>query len=546
MGTAPVTAGGASPGADGFAARLAPVRSVVAESAGWKRIAIAVGLGVVAVAALPPFYFWVALFVAFTGLVWLIDGARSPLAAFFTGFWFGLGYFTAGLYWIANALLTKPDEFGWLAPIAPVALSALLALFPAGAAAVAKLSRTRGAGGVLVFAASWTLFEWVRSWGFSGFPWNLVGSVWTFSDAMIQASAFIGTYGLSLLTVTAAAMPAALVPGDDRPGDGRPGARAAAGPRPLVAALAVLALAWAGGAMRLALAAPVGTVPDVHLRLVQPNIPQTEKWQPELRGQHFLSQVRMSALPGEPQPTHVIWAEAAAAFFLAETPEALALLAEATPEKGLAMVGTLRRSPPGEPHEIWNSLLAVDRSGRVVASYDKSHLVPFGEYVPFRSVLGLSSVAAGTADFSTGAGIETMSLPGLPLVSPLICYEVIFPARVADRDRRPRWLLNITNDGWYGQSPGPYQHFASARLRAVEEGLPLVRVANTGISAIVDPYGRVLDELPLGTQGLIDGPLPLALAEPTPYGRFGNAVVFVMIALVAAAGLAIGRRQSRS
>jgi apolipoprotein N-acyltransferase len=539
MGAAPVTAAGGA-GAGGLAARLAPVRTVVAESAGWKRVAIATGLGVVAVAALPPFYIWIALFVAFTGLVWLIDGARTPLAAFFTGFWFGLGYFVAGLYWIANALLTKPDEFGWLAPIAPVALSALLAIFPAAAAAVTKLSRAGGVGRVLVFAGSWTLFEWVRSWGFSGFPWNLVGSVWTFSDAMIQVSAFIGTYGLGLLTVIAAAMPATLVPGGDRSG-----ARAA-GPRPLVAALAVLALAWASGAMRLTLAGPVGTVPDVHLRLVQPNIPQTEKWQPELRGQHFLSQVRMSALPGKPQPTHVIWAEAAAAFFLAETPEALALLAEATPETGLAMVGTLRRSPPGTPHEIWNSLLAVDRSGRVVASYDKSHLVPFGEYVPLRSVLGLSSVAAGTADFSTGTGIETMSLPGLPLLSPLICYEVIFPARVADRGQRPRWLLNITNDGWYGQSPGPYQHFASARLRAVEEGLPLVRVANTGISAIVDPYGRVLDELPLGAEGLIDGPLPLALAAPPLYGRFGNAVVFVMIALVAAAGFAIGSRGPRS
>jgi apolipoprotein N-acyltransferase len=541
MGTAPVTAGGASPGAGGLAARLRPVRDAIAEGAGWTRIAIAAGLGVVAVAALPPFYIWIALFVAFTGLIWLIDGARSPLAAFFTGFCFGLGYFTAGLYWVANALLTKPDEFGWLAPIAPVALSALLAVFPAGAAAVTKLSRTGGVGRILVFAAAWTLFEWVRSWAFSGFPWNLIGSVWTFSEAMIQTSAFIGTYGLGLLTAIATAMPAALVPGD------HPGSREGGGPRAaVVAALTVLALAWAGGAVRLALAGPVGTVPDVRLRLVQPNIPQTEKWQPELRGQHFLSQVRMSALPGEPAPTHVIWAEAAAAFFLAETPEALALLAEATPQDGLSIVGTVRRSPPGEPHQVWNSLLAVDRSGHVVATYDKSHLVPFGEYVPFRSVLGLSSVAAGTADFSVGAGIATMSLPGLPAVSPLICYEVIFPARVADRNRRPRWLLNITNDGWYGQSPGPYQHFASARLRAVEEGLPLVRVANTGISAIVDPYGRVLDELPLGAQGLIDGPLPLALAGPTPYGRFGNTVVFVMIALVAAAGLAIGRRGFRS
>lgn len=537
MGATPLTAGGQSLRAQGLAGRLRPVRAALSQSTGWKRIAVATALGAAAVPALPPFYIWIALFVAFTGLVWLIDGARSPLAAFFTGWWFGLGYFTAGLYWVANALLTKPDEFGWLAPVAPVALSALLALFPAGAAAVVRLSRTSGVGRVLLFAAAWTLFEWVRSWAFSGFPWNLIGTVWTFSDAMIQTTAFIGTYGLGLLTAIAAAMPAALVPGeapDDR----------SAGTRPLVAALAVLALAWAGGAVRLALAGPSASMPDVRLRLVQPNIPQTEKWKPELRGQHFLSQVRMSSLPAEPAPTHVIWPEAAASFFLAETPEAIALLAEATPENGLAIVGTLRRSLPGEPHQVWNSLLAVTRSGTIAASYDKSHLVPFGEYVPFRSILGLSSVAAGTADFSSGTGVATLSLPGLPELSPLICYEVIFPAEVTDRSRRPRWLLNLTNDGWYGHSPGPYQHFASARLRAVEEGLPLVRAANTGISAIVDPYGRVLDELPLGAQGLIDGPLPVALSAPPPYGRFGNTVVFLLIAVVAGAGLAIGRRRS--
>lgn len=532
----PAAAGDATLRRVTLASRLQPLRRVLAESTGWKRVALALGLGAAAALALPPFYVWVVLFVAFAGLVWLVDGARSAFAAFLCGWWFGLGYFVAGLYWIANALLTKPEEFGWLAPVAPVALSMLLALYPAGAALATWLSRSNGAGRVLVFAAAWTLFEWVRSWGFSGFPWNLVGSVWSFSDAMMQPAAFIGTYGLSLLTIVAAAMPAALVP--DEPRAGR-----AAGRLPLLAALAVLVLLGAGGGLRLGLAGPSETVPDVRLRLVQPNIPQEEKWKPELRGQHFLSQLRMGALPAEPPPTHVIWAEAAAPFFLAEAPAAIELLAEATPEAGVTIVGTLRRSPPGEPHQAWNSLFAVDAEGRVAATYDKSHLVPFGEYVPFRSILGLSSVAAGTADFSPGPGIATLTLPGLPAVSPLICYEVIFPARVTDRDQRPRWLLNLTNDGWYGQSPGPYQHFSAARLRAVEEGLPLVRVANTGISAIVDAYGRVIDHLPLGAQGLIDGNLPVPLPSPTLYGRFGNAVVFVLIAAAAAAGLMLGRRR---
>lgn len=526
---------------DGIAWRLKPLRDRVAGCAGWKRVAVATGLGAVAVAALPPIYLWVALVAAFTGLIWLVEGARTARGAFWVGWWFGFGYFVFGLYWIANALLTKPEEFGWLAPIAVAALSALMALFPAAAAATTRLSGRSGVGGVLIFAAAWTFFEWVRSWAFSGFPWNLIGSVWTFSDAMIQVTALIGTYGLGLLTVAAAAMPAALTPA-------RLPTLAVAGRRrrtltAVVAAFLALAVVWAGGAVRLWLAGAGETVPGVRLRLVQPNISQTEKWSPSLRGAHFLSQVRMGMLPAEPPPTHVIWAEAAAPFYLAENPEALALLGEATPPQGLTIVGALRRAEtPGERPQLWNSLLAVNASGQVVATYDKSHLVPYGEYVPFRSLIGIASVAGGAADFSRGTGITTLRLPGLPPVSPLICYEVIFPAAVAKRDDRPAWMLNLTNDGWYGQSTGPYQHFAAARLRAAEEGLPLVRVANTGISAIVDPYGRVVDELPLGAQGILDGGLPVALTTANPYGRWGNLIVFALVAATAAAGLRAGRR----
>lgn len=526
--------------------RLGRLRERIAGCTGWRRLAVAAGLGAVAVAALPPIYLWVALVAAFTGWMWLIESAPSARSAFWTGWWFGLGYFVLGLYWIANALLTKPEEFGWLAPIAVLALSALMALFPAAAAALTRLSGRSGVGGVLVLAAAWTFFEWVRSWAFSGFPWNLIGSAWTFSDSMMQITALIGTYGLGLVTVAAAAMPAALARPYPQPQS--TAGRASRATVSVVAAFAVLALFWIGGAVRLTLAGPGETVPGVRLRLVQPNIPQTEKWKPELRGAHFLSQVRMSSLPAEQPPTHVIWAEAAAPFFLAETPEALALLGEATPPGGLSIVGALRRSGPpipsaDQPPQIWNSLLAVDSRGRVVGTYDKSHLVPFGEYVPFRALLGITSVAGGTTDFSAGHGIRTLTLPGLPPLSPLICYEVIFPAAVADGDARPAWLLNLTNDGWYGRSTGPYQHFSAARLRAVEEGLPLVRVANTGISAIVDPYGRVVDQLPLGAQGLLDGSLPVALAAPTPYARWGNGVVFALAMLTAVVGLLFDRRR---
>ncbi len=387
-------AAGWSGSVERFVRRLQPLRDRVAGCTGWRRVALAAALGAVAVAALPPIYLWITLVAAFSGLMWLIESESSALSAFWAGWWFGFGYFVFGLYWIANALLTKPEEFGWLAPIAVVALSALMALFPAAAAVATRLGRRSGVGGVLIFAAAWTFFEWVRSWAFSGFPWNLIGSVWTFSDAMIQFTALAGTYGLGLLTVAAAAMPAALVPAPP-PAGGRSG-RSTRTLLAVAAAFAVLAVVWTGGAVRLWIAGTADTVPGVRLRLVQPNIPQTEKWDAASRGTHFLKQLRMEELPAEPPPTHVIWSEAAAPFFLAENPEALALLGEATPADGLTIVGTLRRSrPPDEPPRIWNSLLAVNSDGDVVAAYDKSHLVPYGEYVPFRTFIGIASVAGG-------------------------------------------------------------------------------------------------------------------------------------------------------
>jgi len=214
-----------------------------------------------------------------------------------------------------------------------------------------------------------------------------------------------------------------------------------------------------------------------------------------------------------------------------------------TPPGGLTITGTLRRTPPGIPYQIWNSMLALNHDGMPVATFDKSHLVPFGEYVPFRNLLTLAKVTSGAVDFSPGEGVQTLRLPGLPPVSPLICYEVIFPGKVVDPEDRPQWMLNITNDAWYGKSSGPYQHLATARLRAVEEGLPLVRVANTGISAIVDPWGRILARIGLGEQGIIDGPLPAPLATQPAYARFGNWMVLLVVAVAISTGLLLSRRE---
>jgi apolipoprotein N-acyltransferase len=525
LGTVPVTA---------LAARIAAL-------GGWRRYGVAAALGALAAAAMPPLHLLPALPIAFTGLVWLVDGSGSgrsgARAAFLAGWSFGLGHFVAGLYWIVNG----PIVYGLgglamvpLIPVITIGLPALLALFPGGACLVARLAALRllaegAAARVLLLAAAWVGFEWLRANLLSGFPWNLAGYAWAVSDAMLQLAALTGIYGLGLLTVAAAAMPAALGGGPAAPES----------PRRrwlwLATATAALALVWAGGAWRLARAGPpdgLAAVPEVMLRVVQPNLRQQDKWKRELRWDNFILHLRLSAAPGRQTITHVIWPETATAFFLDENDEARRLIGQVTAPGGALITGAPRRlSTPGTVG-LRNSLLAIDDRGAVVAAYDKFHLVPYGEYVPFKAYLPFAKVVSGAIDYSPGPGPRTLRIPGLPPVSPLICYEVIFPGAVLDRGDRPHWLLNLTNDAWFGTSAGPYQHLAIARVRAIEEGMALVRAANTGISAVVDPYGRVTARLDIGVRGIIDTTLPAPLAPGTVYGKLGDWLVLAMIATV--------------
>ena len=508
-----------------IAARLS---SRAAGCTGWRRRCLAVFCGALAASALPPVYALPLLIPAFVGLLWLIDG-DDRRAAFGAGWWFGFGHFSVGLHWIAFALLVDAEQFAWMIPFAVFGLAAGLAIFPGFVTLATVASRRRGVGRVLILAAAWTVSEWLRGWLFTGFPWNLIGLAWEFSDAMIQVAAVTGVWGLSLLAVAAAATPALF--GGGQSGGRRPGLA-------IIVTAAVVVAIWGGGAARLADASDA-VVPDVRLRLVQPNIPQALKWQPELRLSHLRRQVVLSRRAGEEgwKPTHVIWAETAATFVVERDGPGRALLATAAPPGGVVVVGALRIAGDSAVPKVWNSLHAVDGEARVVATYDKFHLVPFGEYVPFRDILPIDKITPGRADFSAGTGIRTLRIPGLPPVSPLICYEVIFPGQVVDSTDRPAWLLNITNDAWFGRSVGPLQHFAAARLRAVEEGLPLVRVANTGISAIVDAHGRVRNLLSLGRAGVIDGFLPVAVAATTPYARWGDWIAILLVLATALAGL---------
>jgi len=495
---------------------------------GWRRVAAALLLGCSAIAALPPFHALPLLVVAFTGLLWLLSGSGAGRRAFWDGWWFGLGFHVPGLYWIANALLVEGTRFLWMVPLSLLALPAVLAIFSGAASWLARRVADRGIAGPLALAACWTLAEYLRGIMFTGFPWNLIGYAWTASDAMLQSTAVTGIYGLSLLTVALAAMPALL-----------------AGPARALMAIAGAALVlvglWAGGALRLALVERAN-VPDVVLRIVQAGIAQHHKWDPELRAAHMRRHLELSAAPGAERITHVIWPETAVPYFLTEEPVVRAALAQIVPTGGLAIVGAPRiERLPGNEIRLWNSLHVVDSAGAIVATYDKAHLVPFGEYVPLRRFLPIEKITYGAVDFSAGPGPTALIVPGLPALGALICYEVIFPGEVVGSGQRPRWLVNLTNDAWYGTSTGPYQHFAMAQVRAVEEGLPMVRAANTGISGVIDGYGRVVARLGLNKAGVVDVPLPAALPSPTYYAAIGNSPV-IGICLAVIGGIRLRRR----
>lgn len=503
---------------------------------GWRLWAVQGGLGVLAALALPPLYLLPLLIPAFVGLLWLVEESSGPAKAFAAGWWFGFGHGVAALSWVGFAFFVDAPRYGWMSPIAVAGMAMAVAFFPAFATALSRWVFAKRSlspsGRVLILAASWTVLEWIRGWAFTGFPWNLMGSVWVVSDAMAQVTALTGVYGLSLLTVVVAAMPAVLAGTAER--------RSLMGP--VVYAFGVLALVWVGGQVRLALAGDE-TVAGVRLRLVQPNIPQRLKWRPDLRRGHVEKQLQMSRKPAAsgPPPTHIIWAETSVPYTVPGNLGLLTALGRAAPKGGLIIVGSLRPTPGGKgPRQVFNSLHAIDGQGRIKGAYDKFHLVPFGEYIPFRGPFLeklFSGLLKNRLDISPGIGLRTLALDGLPAFSPLICYEVIFPGRVADPENRPRWLLNLTNDAWFGQSWGPYQHFAASRLRAVEEGLAVVRVANTGISGVIDPYGRVIKHLGLGQAGTIDSPLPMALGALTPFARLGHWMTALTLVISLAMGL---------
>jgi apolipoprotein N-acyltransferase len=521
---------------------------------GWRRILIAFLAGACSALALPPANIWPVPFVTFPVLVWLVDGAAAGrlggvLAAASAGWWFGFGYFLAGLYWVGHAFLVDAKTFGWLLPIAVVALPAGMALYTAFGLAVARLIWTRGASRVVALAVALTLAEWLRGHLFSGFPWNTYGYALVTPLWLAQGAALTGVWGLTFLAVAAYASPAVLT--DDRRDTRFPWLA------PALSVVAIAALA-AYGVVRLAVS-PTGYVDGVRLRLMQPNLQQDAKFNYSQKQQVMARYLALSDRASGPQSTgvrdvtHLVWPESAFPFFLTREADALAQIAALLAPSTVLITGAIRppdRNADDTVTRAYNSIYVIGHDGSILSVYDKVHLVPFGEYLPFQSFLeqlGLLQLTKVRGGFIPGDRRRNQPVPGAPSFLPLVCYEIIFPGHAVPRrerlgwlydhvgrylgwpsatgsGERPGWLLNLTNDGWFGASAGPFQHFQQARIRAIEEGLPLVRVANTGISAVVDPLGRVIGSLPLGTEGVLDLPLPQAIAPPL-YARLGDGPV---------------------
>jgi apolipoprotein N-acyltransferase len=483
--------------------------------------------------------------VTFPVLVWLVDGSAAgrwsgATNAALAGWCFGFGYFTAGLYWIGYAFLVDAKTFGWLLPVAVAGLPAYLAIYTGLGLAAARLIWVRGPERILALAATLTIAEWLRGHLFSGFPWNTFGYALTEPLVLAQSVSLVGIWSLTFLCVTICAAPAVLA--DDRADTRHPYV-------PLFLGAAVLAGFVGYGATRL-WSHPTGYVNGVKLRIMQPNLQQDEKFNYTARTDIMQRYLRLSDRATGPRSngvhdvTHLIWPESAFPFFLTREPEALAQITNLLKPNTELITGAVRAAEPVSPDHVraYNSIYVIDPDGSIRGIYDKVHLVPFGEYLPFQRLLegiGLQNLTKQVGGFLSGGRRRAMDIPGAPKMLPLICYEAIFPGEAVPAGERPGWLVNVTNDGWFGISTGPYQHFQQARALAIAEGLPLVRAANTGISGVIDPVGRVIASLPLGAEGVLDARLPVADA-PTVYVRFGNytLILFLVVSL-----MVVGRRR---
>jgi len=494
-------------------------------------------LGLVSAFGFQPLSLWPLTLLAFAGMLWLIDEAPSLRSALARGWWFGVGQFTLGLNWIATAFTFQAKMPPWLGWVAVLLLSLYLAVYPAMATGLAwRWGRGSRARLILVLAAAWIVTEWLRATMFTGFAWNPVGVV--LIDSWTKwAATVVGTYGLSALLILLSGLLWVIL-------SIRSWLRF-----PLAAALILLVMID----LKLVDRSKEGTPADsLQIRIVQPNIGQQDKWRDGFEEENLARLARLTGPPAT-RPRLVLWPEAAVTDPLGDNRPLAAAKVEALRQRvgrllgpgDLLLTGGITLiSPDGDKvTQATNSVFAMDASGQVLGRFDKAHLVPYGEYLPMRpllSAIGLSRLAPGDLDYIPGPGAQTLTLPLVGEVGFQLCYEIIFSGEVVDDGNRPAFIFNPSNDAWFGRW-GPPQHLAQARLRALEEGLPVLRATPTGISAIVDAEGRLLHSLAWRTAGVIDAALPAA-KPPTLFARLGNLAPFLFALLLAAIAVAIRRK----
>ena len=502
----------------------------IAEARGWRRWLLAVVAGAVGALSLAPLNIGPALLAPMVVAVWLIDGrvARQQRLrlTFADGFLLGFGYHLAGFWWLGAAFLIDPD-FTWAMPFGVIGVPALLASFTGLGFVLARLLWVPGAARVLALAIGLTASEWLRgNYLFTGFPWNPFGMALGGNLVTAQVAALVGSNGLTFLAVLLAAAPATLA--DRRPRRAVP---------TVAASVALLALVGYG-LLRLAEPEP-GSWPGIIVRIMQPGLRPDINFSYENRDEIVSHYIALSLIDDEAKHvrladvTMLVWPESAFPFILTRDPVELGRIAAALPPSTSLVTGAAREidlpaSNGRAAHsEYFNAVEVLAASGKLLGSYDKVHLVPFGEYLPLDGLLrslGLRNFVSVPGGFERGSGRQPLLVPGLPPATPLICYEAIFSGEVgvtAGVGDHPAYLFNITNDGWFGLTSGPSQHFTQARLRSIEEGLPMVRGAATGISAVLDAYGRSRGTLPLGAEGILDAELPRPIAPPL-FARVGE------------------------
>ncbi len=477
--------------------------------------------GLASALALPPVHLIPVLLFSIPAFLRLIEDAESKKQLALIGWTFGFGLNLAGLYWITEPILTEVSTFWWLVPLAAPLLAFAVAFYSIIPAFAARLARP-GLGRLLVFAGAWVFSDLLRQFAFSGFPWNLWGTDWAMpgeaGDIFIQLAALIGVHGLTLLTVFLAGLPLF-------------------GPRGLAAAAAIV-IAWAGFGM-VHLHQPVRPT-GISVALLQPKFPVPGSYDRASLLARWQTLLAMSRAGINAGASTVIWPEGSSPWLLDTDAGARAELAAVTGSTPI-LAGSLRAV---SDTDYRNSLVVTDGPGPAVAIYDKWKLVPFGEYMPKWIPVKITPDVLGSG-FTPGPGPVTLHVPGLPPFGPLICYEAIFSGQIVDERDRPQWLVNVTDDSWFGNSAGPRQHFADARLRAVEEGKPLARAANSGITAMIDSFGHVTALLPLGAQGVLVTNLPGAL-PPTPYSHYGLILPALLAGLFCILGLGIGRKRLKN